>query len=207
MVVGGALVGALTVVPFAGLATPAAAAGDSTPGVTVTAINPAGARLGSDLQLALTAHTEWSSSPDASCRPQDMTLECWGSLMLRLPRFGDLAVGGFEVHRVAVGDISCGDMGDDGCADGQVQATPATGGPVQAQVNGVAFVKWPGNTGLVVGAKLQIKLTLTDNGVASYGDEVVVQINRFVEGSNKPLLYQSGVETVKQVQIHYDDPT
>lgn len=208
---GGALAAALAVVPIAAFTSPAAAAGDSTPGVTVTAMNPAGSRQGSDMQLSLTAHTGPSTVPDPSCRPQDMTLECWGSLVLRLPKFGDLSVGDFQVHRVAVGNISCGDMGgeEDGCGDHEMlaEAAPGTGEPVLAQVNGVGFVKWSGNTGLAVGTKLQLKFTLTDNGSANYVDQVVVQVNRFVEGPDKPLLYQSGPETVCQVQIHYDVDT
>lgn len=190
-------------------AAPASAAGgESTPGVTVTAQNPGTSRLGSDVTLALTAHTEESTVTDPSCRPEDTTLECSGSLTLRIPEYGDLAVGNFEVHRVAVGDIGCGDEGDDGgCGGHEAQAvvlaepTP----PVQAQVNGVGFVKWSGNTGLPVGTKLQLKFTLTDNGPARYGDQVVVQVNRFVEGPDKPLLYLSAPQLVQQVQIHYAD--
>jgi hypothetical protein len=191
-------------------AAPVAAAGDSTPGVTVTAVNPAGSRVGSDLNISLSAHTELSTTADPSCRPQDRTLVCWGSLLLRIPKFGDLAVGNFEVHRVAVGDISCGDEGgeDDGCGDHEMSAMGVVTGPVLAQVNGVAYVKWPGNTGLAVGTKLQLKFTLTDNGTASYVDTVVVQVNLFVAGPDKPLLYQSGPELIRQVTIRFvdDDP-
>lgn len=182
------------------------AAGDSTSGVTVKAVNPATSRSGSDLELSLTAHTEVSSVLDPSCRPQDANIECWGSLLLRIPKFGDLSVGNFEVHRVAVGDISCGgDHGDDGCGDHEVARAATTAEPVLAQVNGVAYVKWSGNSGLAVGTKVQVKLTLTDNGSAPYADQVVVQVNLFVEGPDKPLLYQSGPEAVKQVQIRFVD--
>jgi hypothetical protein len=204
MVFGGALITVLAVVH---VAAPAAAAGDSTPGVTVTATNPSGSRVGSDMRLGLTAHTEPSTALDPSCRPQDMTLECWGSLVLWLPSYGNLRVGDFEVHRVAVGDITCGDMGgDDGCGDNAVTAAaPGMGEPVRAQVNGVGLVKWSGSTGLAVGTKVQVKVTLTDNGTANYVDQVIVQVNRFVDGPVKPLLYQSGVETIQQIQIHYVD--
>lgn len=195
------VVAALTTGPFNAFTAPAAAAGGSTPGVIVTATNPSGPQLGSDLKLALTAHSESSTLPDASCRPEDMTLKCWGSLVLRVPKFGDLAVGDFEVHRVSVGATGC----DDGCEDGGMLAIPATGAPVNAQVNGVGFVKWSGNSGLAVGTKVQVKLTLTDNGSAPYTDQVVVQINRFVEGPDKPLLYRSGLETIRQVVIRYVD--
>jgi hypothetical protein len=199
------LVALLAVVPLAGaFATPASAAGDSTPGVTVTARNPAGSKVGGPT-LSLTAHTEASTVTDPSCRPEDLTLACSGSLVLRLPEYGDLAVGNFEVHRVAVGDISCGDEGgDDGCGDHGMELAPVPAGPVQAQVNGVGYVKWQGNTGLPVGTKVQLKITLTDNGTAAYGDQVVIQVNRFVEGPDKPLLYQSGVEPIQQIQVHLD---
>lgn len=189
-------------------AAPASAAGgESTPGVTVTAQNPGTSRLGSDMTLALTAHTEESTVINPSCRPEDVTLECWGSLTLRIPEYGDLAVGNFEVHRVAVGDIGCGDEGDEaGCGGhGADAALAAPTLPVQAQVNGVGFVKWSGNTGLPVGTKLQLKFTLTDNGPARYGDQVVVQVNRFAEGPDKPLLYVSEPQLVQQVQIRYVD--
>ena len=188
------------------IAAPVAAAGDSTPGVNIKAMNPAVSRLGSDLELSLTAHSELSTVTDPSCRPQDATIECWGSLMMRIPSFGDLAVGDFDVHRVAVGDISCGDEGGhDDCGDHDAGISTESAEPLRAQVNGVAFVKWPGNTGLAVGTKLQVKLTFTDNGSAPYVDVVVVQVNLFVEGPTKPLLYLSQPETIRQVQIRVVD--
>ena len=199
------LVALLAVVPLAvvPMAAPASAAGDSTPGVIVTASNPAGSKVGG-ITMSLTAHTEATTVTDPSCGPEDATLTCWGSLVLRLPEFGDLAVGGFEVHRVAVGDITCGDEGgDDGCGDHGMELAAGSTTPVQAQVNGVGYVKWQGNTDLPVGTKLQLKITLTDDGKAAYGDQVVVQVNRFVEGPEKPLLYQSGLQTIQQVRIHY----
>lgn len=187
-------------------ATPAIAAGGSTAGVTVKAVNPATSRAGSDLDLSLTAHTASSTVGEPSCRPQDATIECWGSLLLRIPKFGDLSVGGFEVHRVAVGDVGCGDEeGEDDCS-GDAAALPATtAAPVQAQVNGAAYVKWPGNTGLKVGTKLQIKLSLSDMGTAPYVDQVIVEVRLFVDGPEKPLLYRSGPEVIRQVQIHVTD--
>lgn len=203
------LVALLGVLPMVMAPTaPAGAAGESTPAVTVKAMNPASSKLGSDLELMLTAHTEPSTLPNPSCRPQDMTLECWGSLVLRIPQYGDLAVGGFEVHRVAIGDISCGghDGGeDDGCGDHETVMALVTGEPVRAQVNGVARVMWPGNTGLSVGTKVQVQFTFTDNGARQYGDQVTFEVREFVEGADKPLLYTSGTETIKQVQIHYVD--
>ena len=184
-------------------AAPVRAAGESSAGVIVKATNPATSQLGSDLDLSLTAHTAASPVEDPSCRPQDANIECWGSLLLRIPKFGDLSVGRFEVHRVAVGDIGCGDEGDDGCGDDAATLAPTTTLPVLAQVNGIAFVKWPGNTGLPVGTKLQVKLTLTDNGTVPYGDQVIVEVRRFVEGPDKPLLYRSGPEIIRQVQIRW----
>lgn len=201
------LVAVLAAIPLvATLAAPVSAAGgESTPGVTVTAVNPTGAKDGSDLAITLTAQTEASTVPNPSCRPQDGTLQCWGSLVLRIPKYGDLMVGDFQVHRVAVGDIACGG-GDDGCGDHEMGATAlAVASPLKAQVNGVGVVKWSGNTGLAVGTIVQVKLTLTDNGKAKYQDHVVVQVNLFVSGPTKPLLYQSGPETIQQVQIHFAD--
>ncbi len=186
----------------------AAAAGASTPGVTVTVNNPGQPRMGSDVMVALTAHTEDSAVEDPSCRPQDQNLECSGSLVLRLPGFGDLAVGKFELHRVAVGDIACDDEGDDGgCGDHETGVTALAGAdaPVLVQVNGLAEVKWSGNTELPVGTRLQLKLTLTDNGTARYGDQVVVQVNLFTSGPDKPLLFESAPQTVQQVRIHGAD--
>ena len=185
-----------------------AAGGESTPGVTVTASNPSRSTVGSDLKITLTAHTGMSTVPNPSCRPKDMTLDCWGSLVLRIPKFGDLSVGDFQVHRLAVGDISCGDEGgeDGGCGDHEMGATAlGVEPPVQAQVNGVAVVKWPGNTGLPVGTKVQLKFSFTDNGQGQYEDQVVVQVNLFVEGPDKPLLYLSGPETIRQVRIQFVD--
>lgn len=195
-----------------------AASGTSTPGVIITAVNPGTGHAGGDLKISLTAHTEKSSAAAPSCRPQDSTLDCWGSLVLRVPDAGGLSVSGLEVHRVAVGDISCGDDesgdcgGEDGgscddqsgggCEDGVHAAVAVATGAVQAQVNGVAVLMNPGSTGLPVGSKVQLKITLTDNGTAKYIDEVDVQINKFVSGSAKPMLYESGPQIVQQVQIH-----
>ena len=186
---------------------PAASAqgGLSTPGLTVTAVNPGTSDRGSSLQIALTAHTEKSSVSDPSCRPEDQTLRCWGSLVLRVPNEGGFSVTGFQLHRVAVGDISCGDEGgSEGCGDESVGA--ATGEqPLQAQVNGVAFVTNPGslaNEGISVGTEVQLKMTLTDYGGAPYEDAIDLVVNAFQPGSNKPQLFDTGEQTVQQVQIH-----
>lgn len=213
------LVGPLTLAAFSLAFVPSAAAADggSTPGVIVTAVNPGTSHVGSDLKITLTAHTEKSSAASPSCRPQDSTLVCWGSLVLRVPDAGGLSVSGLEVHRVAVGDVSCGDDesgdcgGEDGgscddqggsCEDGAHTAAALAPSAVEAQVNGVGVLTNPGTTGLPVGAKVQLKITLTDNGTAKYADQIDLQINEFVTGSAKPLLYQSGPQTVQQVQIH-----
>jgi hypothetical protein len=206
---GARLFALLAVAAVVTIATPASAAdGASTPGVTVTATNPEGSKAGSDLALTLTAHTEPSTTTNPSCRPQDKTLVCSGSLVLRIPEFGDLGVGEFVVHRLAVGDITCGDEGGegDGCGDHAMGVTaPVVPEPILVQVNGVGVVKWPGNTGLAVGTKLQLKFTLSDNGRAKYQDTVVVEVRLFVEGPDKPLLYKSVQETIQQVQIHFVD--
>ena len=194
-----------------------AQSGQSTPGVIVTAENPGTSSRGSDLQISLTAHSELSTVPNPSCRPQDLTLRCNGSLFLRVPERGGMTVTHLQVHRVAVGDISCGDdeggdCGDEGggCEDGgsceggdvAILAIPSREFPVQAQVNGVAVLTKPGDTGLPVGTPVQVKITLTDNGTAQYADLADVQVNQFVPGPVKPLIYESGPQVIQQVQIH-----
>lgn len=202
----GLVVALACVLPVAVAASaPAAAAGGlSTPGVTVVAVNP-GTRVGAnDLAFALTAHSALAPITDpASCRPQDRSLRCWGSLTLRVPDLGGLKISEFEVHRVVVGDTSCADEGgeDEGCGDRAIDAT-TTGQAVEAQVNGVAVVTDPGSSGYPAGTPVQVKVALIDNGPALYGDQAEVVVNEFVPGPVKPLIYDSGVQTVEQVQIH-----
>ena len=183
-------------------ATSASAQGGlSTPGVTVTAENPGTSAQGSTIQIALTAHSERSGVPDPSCRPEDPTLRCWGSLVLRVPSEGGFSVTGFEVHRVALEEIGCG-----GCGDVQV-AGPDSGQPLQAQVNGVATVTDPGSLqdmGVSVGTMVQLKFTLTDAGRARYADTVSLVVNEFEPGPDKPLLFDTGPQTVQQVQVHLE---
>jgi hypothetical protein len=195
---------------------PAALAQDgaSTPGAIVTATNPGTSARGSDLTLNLTASSERVTVADPSCRPQDLTIRCRGSLYLRIPERDGMTVTRFEVHRVAVGDIGCGDdegggCGDegggcedgDGCEEASV-ATPITTFPVQAQVNGVATLTKPGDTGLAVGTQVQVKITLTDNGKAKFGDLVEIQVNLFVSGPVKPLIYEtSQPQVIQQTQF------
>ncbi len=202
------LLALLAVVPLAvAFAPPASAAEGSAPGVTVTAVNPGTRPQASDLMIVLTAHTQRSAAPDnPSCRPQDLTLRCWGSLNLRVPEMGGMSVTGLDVHRVAVGDITCDDeTGDEGGCSGEDEAVPATaaGEAVQAQVNGVAVLQRAGSSNLPVGTEVQVKITLTDNGSALYHDQADVTVNEFVPGAVKPLIYESGPQTVQQVQIHH----
>jgi hypothetical protein len=180
-----------------------AAGGATTPGVTVSAQNPGEAGALSSLRLTLTAHSEASALESPSCRPQDANLRCWGSLVLRIPDFGGLALSGLEVHRVAVGDTSCGGEEDDGDCGGEM-AIPAEQGvyPIEAQVNGLSTITDPGASGLPAGTQVQVKITLSDNGTAQYQDTVDVQVNQFVAGPVKPLVYDTGQQTVQQVQIH-----
>lgn len=194
---------AVTVIMALTAAPAAATHGESTPGSTVIAINPAGANATSDLQIVLTAHSEKSSIQSPSCRPQDGTLDCWGSLVLTIPDAGGLSVRNFEVHRVAVGDVSCDDE-NGGCEGHEVTPTASIGvdQPVQAVVNGVGVLRNPGATGQPVGTQVQVKMVLTDNGDAKSMDQVDVQVSTFVPGSVNPELYRSGPQTIQQVRIH-----
>ena len=79
--------------------------------------------------------------------------------------------------------------------------------PNQAQVNGLSVLTDPGNSGLPVGTQMQVKITLTDNGTAQYADTVDVLVNQFVPGSTKPFVYDTGAQTIQQVQIHLLDST
>lgn len=184
--------------------TPAASAqgGLSTPGAIVTATNPGRPGLGGDFQLSLTAHSEQSTVTNPSCRPQDLTLRCWGSLYLRVPARGGMIVTHFQVHRVAVGDINCGGEEGEGCEDSGGTAAPAPDLPEEAQVNGVAVLTRPGDTGLQAGTQVQVKITLTDNGTGRYADQADVQVNESVPGSGKPGIYHSGTQDIQQVRIH-----
>ncbi len=183
--------------------TASAQGGLSSPGVVVTAVNPGTSRSGSSLRISLTAHTERSAATSPSCRPQEPTIRCWGSLVLRVPDEGGFSVTGLEVHRVAVGDISCGDDEGGGCTDAEAASPGADPDPPQqAEVNGVAFVTDPGTTGVDPGTKVQLLMTLTDFGTAQYQDQIDVVVNRFVTGSPKPLLFDTGPQTIQQVAVH-----
>lgn len=196
----GALVVAIGLGPAA-----LAAGGQSTPGITVTAQNPGTSARGSDLRITLTAHSEASSEANPSCRPQDASIQCWGNLVLRIPAFGDLTLSGLQVHRVAVGDTSCG--GDEGGSCGDMTAALKPGGPypVVAEVNGLSVMTNPGDSHLPAGTQVQVKIALTDNGTAQYADTVDVQVNQFGPGSSKPPIYDTGTQVIQQVQIHDDN--
>ncbi len=189
-----------------------AAGGLSTPGVTVIAVNPGTAPGGTTMKLTLTAHTENGTVADPSCRPQDMTLQCWGSLVLRIPKAGGMSVSDFQVHQVAVGDTSCGDdEGGDSCGDDMAAVAVATSTPTKVQVNGVGVLTDPGDLtyqgkAVPVGTKVQLKISLTDNGPGLYRDQVDVQVNLFQTGMTKPLLYDTGMQTVQQVQVQFTGP-
>lgn len=193
-----------------------AAGGQSATGVTVKAQNPGTSSANSDLRITLTAHSEAGTVDNPSCRPQDASIRCWGSLVLRIPDAGGLTLQGLEVHRVAVGDISCGhDEGDDNCGgEMTAAAVPSDSPPVQVQVNGISTITGnPGNvtcplTGIAcpAGTKVQVLMTLTDNGPAQYGDTITIDVNQFVEGPNKPAIWQTTeAQTIQQVQIHDDN--
>lgn len=202
---GARLLALLAVVPLAlAFAPPASGAhGESSPGVTVTAVNPGTSSAGSDLKITLTAHSEKNGVENPSCRPQDATLDCWGSLVLRIPKSGGLTVSGLEVHRMAVGETGCGDEGGCGHENPATTAAGATAEPVEVQVNGVGVLTRPGDTGAEPGTKVQLKITLTDHGTARYTDRLDVEINRFEPGSEKPSLYAATAQTIQEVQIHH----
>lgn len=157
--------------------------GVSTPGVVVTAQDPATSPLSGGLRLTLVAGTAPSDVADPSCRPQDENLRCHGTLVLRIADAGGLRLADFEVHMVRV---------------------DATAGPgVQVAVHGLAVLTDPGDTGLAAGAQVQVFVDLVDNGPAQYGDTARVRVRPFVEGPDKPpWTYESGVRVVQQVQVH-----
>ncbi|MGN6245684.1 MAG: hypothetical protein ACTHQ3_18700 [Motilibacteraceae bacterium] len=186
----------------------AQAAGDqTTPGVTIKAQNPGTSAYGSDLRITLTAHSEASTVTSPSCRPQDANILCWGDLVLRLPDFGGLTLKGLQVHRVAIRDTSCGGGGGGGGGGGDdcgdMTATMASGHePQQVPVNGLSTMTVAGDSGLRANTQVQVKITMTDYGRAQYRDTVDLQINEFVPGMLKPLIYDSGSRVVQQVDVH-----
>jgi hypothetical protein len=82
--------------------------------------------------------------------------------------------------------------------------------PVQAEVNGVSTITSSGNaicpvTGTIcpMGTKVQVKMTLTDNGPAQYGDTISIEVNQFVPGPSKPAIWQTNApQTILQVRTH-----
>lgn len=187
----------------------AAQPGGSTPGAVVTAANPGTSARGGAFFLSLTAHSAKSSGATASCRPQDATLRCFGSLVLRIDlpgTGGEVTLAGLEVHRVAVGDASCGGCGGD-------EATEAAAGPAgpagdesdEAAVNGRSTVT-RGTPELPTGTPVQVKAVLVDNGNAPYSGRADITINAFVPGSSKPEIASTGDVAVEQVAIHLLGP-
>lgn len=186
---------------------PAAAGqgGASVPGAVVTAVNPGTSGHGGDFFLSLTAHSAKSSTSAPSCRPQDATLRCFGSMVLRIaiPEVGgEVTFSGLVVHRVAVGDTSCG--GCEGDEATEVAASPAV--PTQdesdeAAVNGLSTVT-QGTSQLPTGTTVQVKMLLVDNGSAPYSGEADVAINEFTAGSSKPEIVDTGEVPIEHVRIH-----
>lgn len=184
-----------------------AAGGQTTPRVTVKAQNPGTSASGSDLRITLTAHSDAGTVTSPSCRPQDANILCWGDLVVRIPDFGGLTLKGLQVHRVAVGDTSCGDgdEGDDECSGGDMTAALASGTePLKLQVNGLSTMTVPGDSGLPANTQVQVKVTMTDYGPGQYRDTVDVQLNRFAPGMIKPLIYATGSQVIQQVDVHND---
>lgn len=78
--------------------------------------------------------------------------------------------------------------------------------PLGAVVNGVAVLRNPGSTGEPAGTKVQLKISVTDNGDAMHSGVVDVQVNKFVPGPVKPELYRSGPQPVQLVQMQLRPP-
>ncbi len=202
----GARLAALLSSPVLGLAFSSAAfaRGVSTPGATVVVENPGTHGGASDLRIGLSASSERSTATNPTCGSGSQGLRCSGSLTLTVPERGGMTVTSFQVHRVAVGNISCGGDHEDGCdaSETQLVATEAGGlGAVRAQVNGRGLLSVPGDTGLAAGTPVQVKIALVDNGPGQYRDVVDLRVNLFVEGSKKPLIYESGSQLVEQVEV------
>ncbi len=193
-----------------GAPTASAVHGESTPGLVVTAENPGGTQA-SDLRITMTAHSELTGVPDP-CRPTATTMECWGSLVLRLPELGGLSLRGLDVHRVALleGDGhdggTCGDGGDECGGEGGMAVTvSALTLPAHLIVNGTSTVSAPGTSGLSAGSVVQVKMTLVDYGPAQGADTIAITINRFAGEDNWQLVYATGVRIIQQVSVHEVD--
>lgn len=201
----GVLLGALALT--VGLSSAAlAAGGDSTPGATVMALNSGWGHGASSMRMILVAHSQKSTVANPSCRPQDANIRCWGELVLNVPAFGGMTLSGLQVHRVAVGDTACSG-GDEGGNCGDEMAAALRSGiayPVDIQVNGLSKIIRPGRSGLPAGTQVQVKVSIADNGPGQYRDTADVQVNRYVSGATKPLIYDSGPQTIQQVLLHSD---
>lgn len=188
-----------------------AAHGESTPGLVVTAQNSGGERA-TDLRITMTAHSELAGVPDPSCRPTAATIECWGSLVLRLPELGGLSLRGLDVHRVTLAEGDghdgggCGDGGDECGGEGAMAVTgSAPALPAHLIVNGTSTVSAPGTSGLAAGTVVQVKMTLVDYGRAQDTDTIAITINRSAGEDTWKLVYATGVRTIQQVQVHRVD--
>lgn len=201
----------LAVLALGATVAPAAAgqAGRTVPGAVVTAVNPGTSGQGGDFFLSLTAHSAKSSATAPSCRPQDTTLRCFGSLELRIaiPEMGgDVTLAGLEVHRVAVGDTSCG-----GCeGDETTEAAVGPAGPTrdesdEAAVNGLSTVT-RGTPELPTGTTVQVRIVLVENGRAPYSGEAGITVAELGEGSNGPEIADTGEVPIEHVAIHLLGP-
>ncbi len=171
--------------------------GATTPGLIVTAQNPGGPNRPSDLRITMTAHSELSTVADPSCRPQDTTIACWGSLVLRIPAVGGMEMRGFQVHRVA---LVTGDGQGGGTEHMGVLASMTT--PLKAQVNGISTVVASGSSGLAVGTEVQVKMTLVDRGAGQYSDTISISISTPLGHGGWQQVHVTGTQTIQQVQIH-----
>lgn len=193
-----------------------AAEGETTPGLTVSAMAQAKHAGDSPISLHLNVRSEQVMLDEAgSCRPKDANLKCWGSLRLRVADMGGMLIGSFEVHRIAlVGEGEGGhgeDHGDDHGDDHNHAIAPmakaAAEGSQRIAVSGVGVIKRPGTSGFARGTLVQVKIMLTDNGSSRNGDTVDVTVNEFVEGPSKPLIYQSGAVNAQQVRYRGGETT
>ena len=172
--------------------------GASTPGLIVTAQNPGGKSRPSDLRITMTAHSEASTVADPSCRPQDATIACWGSLVLRIPAVGGMELTGLQVHRIA---IVTGD-GHGGGGDEHEAVMASVTSPLRAQVNGISTVVESGSSGLAVGTEVQVKMTLVDWNTDQYTDTISISVSTPLGHGGWQQVYATGTQTIQQVQIH-----
>jgi hypothetical protein len=120
----------------------------------------------------------------------------------------DMIVTGMEVHRVTVGDVSCGGCGGDerGPGTGELMAASAARPdgeePATAVAGGLATVVYPGAGGLARGSQVQVKTTddVSDFGWLPYQDTADIVVND-VPGPDKPLADGPGTKVIQQAVI------